>query len=125
MYQRFVALLLCFVFVVSAGFPALFFSEPAQALSYQPFHCIIENQGQWDSSIYFFGTTSFGGIVFTNNALWYILPNQPPIQRSLPFHMGVPTGVQPSSISYTYITSSSMVHAPTWSSIQYRDGANG
>ncbi|MDD4614004.1 MAG: SBBP repeat-containing protein [Caldisericia bacterium] len=125
MYQRFVALLLCFVFVVSAGKPALFFSEPAQALSYQPFHCIIENQGQWDSSIYFFGTTSFGGIVFTNNALWYILPNQPPIQRSLPFHMGVPTGVQPSSTSYTYITSSSMVHAPTWSSIQYRDGANG
>ncbi len=30
-----------------------------------------ENRGQWDSSILFVGITSFGRVVFTNEAIWY------------------------------------------------------
>jgi peptidoglycan hydrolase-like protein with peptidoglycan-binding domain len=125
LYERLVVLFLCFVFIVSAGHPALFFSHRALAVSSRSSHCIVENQGQWDSSIHFFYNTSSGGIVFAETAMYIVSPAKPPIKHPFPFDSISPAGIQPSTIQYTYITSSSVIRAQTWSSIQYRDGTNG
>jgi len=45
-------------------------SKTAEILSSNA-NVFTENRGQWDSSILFVGITSFGRVVFTNEAIWY------------------------------------------------------
>ncbi len=125
MYQRCIVVVLCCCALLSAGFPALFFSSEAQAHCEILDRCIIENQGQWHSSVLFFCSTSFGGIAFEKDSLVYFYSNQPPQREYLPYTTLPPKGILGSSIHYTYITSSIDITPRTWNSILYRGIAKG
>jgi hypothetical protein len=125
LHQRCIIVILCCFIFLSAGFPALFFSSSAQAQNEILEYCIIENQGQWDSSILFFCPTSFGGIAFEKNSLVYLSIHHSPQRVSLPYATLSPKGILPSSIQYTYFTSTTEITPRTWSSILYRGIASG
>ena len=106
-------------------FQHFFFSSSVQAHHEIFDYCIIENQGQWDSSVLFFCPTSLGGIAFEKDSLVYLSIHHPPQRISLPYTTLSPKGVLPSPIQYTYLTSTIEIAPRTWNSILYRGIDNG